>query len=209
MQELSRENPFSPQYFSSYRHAFKTLASQGLPGFYKGNFLGVLHSLLTTQSRFLFLFPLQQSKWFEKLQSPVAKTAVSRPQSPDFAFLTVLDIAFQPLHNLQSRFILQKQGPNSRAYRSVAHALQRHGYSPAPFYQVSSGDQGAWVCLPMNLIKAATLSLVGMDSAPAFVAQYLVNHLLTYPLLTVQRRLECRSSQISTMLDLPYKSTPP
>jgi len=45
-----------------------------------------------------------------------------------------------------------------------------------------------------------------MDSAPAFVGQYLLIQLLSYPLATVQRRLECRSPEVKAMLDLPYRS---
>ncbi len=140
LQELSRENPFGPQRFSSYRHAFKGLATQGLAGFYKGNLLGVLHNLLTTQGRFLLLFPLQQSERFRQLDSPLAQTAVSSLGSAGFGFLTLLDVLMQPLHNLQSRFVLQKLASNSRAYYSVADAVVRHGYSLRPFLQVASGD---------------------------------------------------------------------
>lgn len=51
------------------------------------------------------------------------------------------------------------------------------------------------------------MTLLGMETAPAFVGQYVLSQLLTYPLMTVQRRIECHSPRVVTMLDVPYSST--
>lgn len=86
--------------------------------------------------------------------------------------------------------------------RSVYQALRLHRGRFQELYQ------GSVVYLPINAIRSITLGLIGMDSAPQFLSQYVLSNVLTYPLLTLQRRMECHSAFLNGMLSLPTTSTP-
>lgn len=107
-------------------------------------------------------------------------------------------MAFQPLHNLQSRFILQKHYPNYRVYSGIMNALAKHRSNIRELYQ------GASAFLPINLIRIAMVSLFGMETREGLLMQFCASHLLMFPLLTAQRRLEVQSNWINTMAPRQY-----
>lgn len=114
--------------------------------------------------------------------------------------LTATDMALQPLHNLQARFVLQKNYPNYKVYRSIAHALRRHKNSLGELYL------GARVYLPINFIRIVSANAIGFDSRLAILANSLCSHVLAYPFLTLQRRLEVQSRHVNTMAPFKTKS---
>lgn len=71
-----RGGVFAPQHFANYREAFAGLSKQGLGGFYKGNLLGFVHSLFTTQLRLLLFVPLEK---YQSKQDQLITLATSRP----------------------------------------------------------------------------------------------------------------------------------
>jgi hypothetical protein len=113
-------------------------------------------------------------------------------------FLSMSDMLFQPLHNLQSRLILQRNYPNYRVYGGILNALSKHRSSIGELYQ------GASVFIPINMIRIAMVTLFGMDTQQGLVMQFCTSHLLMFPLLTAQRRLEVQSNWVNTMAPRRY-----
>jgi hypothetical protein len=108
------------------------------------------------------------------------------------------DMIFQPLHNLQTRFIMQKNYPNYRVYGGILNALSKHRSNIRELYQ------GASVFIPVNMIRIAMVTLFGMDTQQGMLMQFFTSHLLMFPLLTAQRRLEVQSNWVNTMAPRKY-----
>ena len=106
---------------------------------------------------------------------------------------TLSEVVFQPLHTLQSRFVLQKHAANYKIYPSILSALSKT--SLKELYQ------GTAAILGINLIKLSLMYTLGVDDGKSFVLQFWLSTLLTYPLLTLQRNKECYSSTLNTMLN--------
>ncbi len=184
---MQQTNPFLPQHYSSYRQAFSDLGRQGLPALYKGNLLGLLHNLLVTQMRFLVYIQLQNGVLKQYVETP------EKLMAANFGLITLGEMLLHPLHNLQSRFILQKRYPNYRVYSGILDAFKRHRKELGRLYQ------GFSVILPINLLKAGSMSITAKDPF-SFGGLVIAAHILTYPLLTIQRRTEVVDPKIDGML---------
>lgn len=106
------------------------------------------------------------------------------------------DVFMQPLHNIQSRFILQNRLPQFATYKSLYFAGQN--IFIRELYQ-------GWQCafpLKFGTTFGAILLTYG-NTIDYIVLSNLLAYTLFYPLLTVQRRLECQSTN-HTMLPRRY-----
>lgn len=153
--------------------------------------------MIVTQARFLLLYPLNNLSFYREIKSDSIKAFLRKFtwSLADFGILTSIDMIFQPIHNLQSRFVLQNLQPNYRQYYSIAHAFSRH--------PLSELYRGSSAYIPINIIRSLTLSLIGLNSMEGLVLSFLLNHIITYPLTTVQRVMECQSHSVEGMI---YKS---
>lgn len=178
-----------------YHHTFSSISSQGLLGFYKGNLTGLIHLFATTNIK----FALWPSTTFFNIQE---LDNVYR-----YAYYTLtgtlIDTCFQPLHVMQSRFILQNRTNKLFTYKSLLHAVKKHTSSN----RGSEFFQGNLANLPRNLFLGGNFERNEINQEPVFwLAGMVLSGLLIYPITTVQRRLECQS-EFQNMISKKYTGT--
>ena len=111
----------------------------------------------------------------------------------------MIDYLFNPILFMQSRFILQNRIANFSIYQSIPHFMRKFGRNP----RVTMA--GANVHLPKNII----LSIGGADILPgrpqeSYMLSNLIGSTLSYPLLTVMRRLHCQTLDTPGMIPIRY-----
>lgn len=113
--------------------------------------------------------------------------------------MTLSDIMFQPLRTVQSRFILQNRLKNFMVYPTAVDAfVRKHG--------LTENFKGWQVNIPLNLLRGINIAVNFTSSNQIYpiLAQYTIGNLLCYPLMTVQRRLECQTS-LPGMIPIRYR----
>lgn len=187
----SKNLPFKPAQYSSYPEVFRGLNDQGFLGLYKGNLLGVVYTWLNTLLKLQGGMLIEEKAWKYKELSM-------------FGLYTAIDMCLHPLQTLQTRFILQNRNKKLALYTSVADAIKKMKFRA--FFQ------GALVHVPRNLIIILFLSLQNSkklkwqgNEAQKFIACTLLSNALTYPLMTVMRRLMCQENNVPFMLERKYQ----
>lgn len=101
----------------------------------------------------------------------------------DLAAATAASLFLHPLHFAESRFVLNNRLPNFSAYKSL------YSLGMACTTQIT---RGASVHVPRSFVMAFSgFNYFSSTNMQTFIATQLAFHSLAYPLLTVQRRLEC------------------
>lgn len=185
----SKTLPFKPVQYASYSEVFRGLNDQGFLGLYKGNFLGVLYIWLNT------LLKLQGGMLIEERGWKYKELAM-------FGLYTAIDMCLHPLQTLQTRFILQNRNKKLALYTSVADAVKKMRFQA--FFQ------GVLVHFPRNLIIISFMNLQNSkqlqgNEAQKFIACTLLSNALTYPLMTVMRRMMCQENNVPFMLERKYQ----
>ena len=160
----------------TYREAFRLLGQQGVLGFYKGNGVGLVYAL--TQGTLKSLsngFVANYSDWTER-NKLIASLGLS----------TMIDMTLQPLHVIQSRLILQDRRKNFLTYPTVLDAFRSMNAQGRLF-------AGAVGHIPINIALIGILGSAPKFSANVFLLGSYLSALVTYPVMTVMRRLECVS----------------
>mmetsp|Transcript_23539 Transcript_23539/g.23283 ORF Transcript_23539/g.23283 Transcript_23539/m.23283 type:complete len:190 (-) Transcript_23539:26-595(-) len=106
------------------------------------------------------------------------------------------DLAAQPLHMAQSRFILQNRLPIFATYRSLPFL-----FGKIETYEVYQGWAGAF---PRSFgTNVAAMSISNIGGLEAIILGNIFAFTALYPLLTVQRRIEAQTDD-HTMLPRRY-----
>lgn len=174
---VGSNRPFRAPYYKNYREVFAALAAQGYQGFFKGNGVDCIR-FCAVSSSILFFGYLELFKGCKDSFKPYLY----------FSFGVLAELFMQPLHNIQSRYILQNRLPEFRLYKS--------------FYYVFASQhtrlyQGINVIIPKQSLAFGLTFLTGnvIHGASLFV----LTEFLTYPLDTVQRRLEVQGNEHSVL----------
>jgi hypothetical protein len=182
---VGENRPFKAPFYKNYREAFLALAGQGYLGFFKGNGVDLLYQMgrLTLKLPLLSFLGLSY-------QSPGLTKFIS-----DMMVMGAIDICLQPLHNFQSRFILQNRLKEFRTYRTL--------YRTYEFLRWREMYQGWTAVLPQTIALNISLLAVSQGLQPLHAAVGLVAYVYAYAFSTAQRRLEVQSRE-HTMLPRVY-----
>lgn len=175
---VGNNRPFRAPYYKNYREVFSALTAQGYKGFFKGNFIDL--------TRYVFLaYPLYNAKYVLSVND--------YPKYLQFYALflieTVVEYVYQPFRVLHSRFILQNRIPEYSQYRSILRCVQtlRH----------RGLNQGNNVVIPKKFLAYSCFCFT--DSTVDGFLLYFISLFISYPLDTLQRRLEVQSGEHSML----------
>ena len=119
----------------------------------------------------------------------------------DFIAATAASLLLHPLHFAEARLVLNNRLPNFSAYKSLFSLIT----SATNFVGSTQAFRGASIHLPRSFILAFSgFNYFSSVSLQQLVATHLAFHSLAYPLLTVQRRLECQSGDRPGMIPPRY-----
>jgi hypothetical protein len=174
---VGNNRPFRAPFYRNYKEAFSALSAQGYKGFYKGNFLDICRNFVVS-SPMLWVSYLN----FYRDSGPLRPFLL-------FTLSMTAECVAQPLHNMQSRFILQNRIPEFTLYRSI--------FACAETLRLRGLYQGLRVVVPKHSLAFFFTSTFG----PSLTAQilFLLTEVLVYPLDTVQRRLEVQGKEHSML----------
>lgn len=188
----SKTPPFKAVQFGSYREVFRGLNDQGFLALYKGNFLGIVYNWLSTMLKIHCGFFIEDKKAF-----------LYSKEISLYLLYTAIDMLLHPIQNLQTRFILQNRNRKLALYPSILTAVK--SMKTKLFFQ------GVLVHLPKNAIIISALSIQKykhekVNQAQIFILSNILANILTYPLMTIMRRLMCQDNR-PFMLERRYKGT--
>jgi hypothetical protein len=116
----------------------------------------------------------------------------------DFCAATIASLILHPFHYAESRMILNNRLPNFGAYKSL-FTLALNSRDPAQLIR------GTSVHIPINFTLAFTgFNYFTSTNIYTYLLTQLTFYSITYPLLTVQRRLECQSAKNAGMIPMRY-----
>lgn len=160
--------PFKPNFFASYKECVFSLYRQGTLGFYKGNFFRLLFFTLTNKIKTICDPKILQLS--EKFRNHKLREIVLYP---------LVDMLLNPLLVIESRYSIQNRKKGFRIYNNIFEVFTK---SWRELYI------GASYSIPRNL-----LFLLGLNFYFIYPSTYLqifsvtLAHVLSYPVLTIQR----------------------
>lgn len=178
--------------YTRYKQAFKGIGNQGFLGFYKGNGIGIIHTLINGFFKSIGNFGLLHLDTANNLNlSPTKKIALFSICS------TIIDMSLHPLHLTQTRLILQDRRKNFITYKNVID-LWKSAINTKSLYAGVLGH------LPLNIILFSSYLLPHNTNNPLWSFTGLIPLIFTYPILTIMRRIEAQSND-KGMLPFKYK----
>jgi hypothetical protein len=163
-----RLQTFKPSFYLSYKETITNLTKQGVLGLYKGNFwrmsFFILSNNLKQKLDYTFFYKFKINKILKEM-----------------ILYSCVDICLNPLLFIESRYIIQNRLKNVRLYNNLYDILR---LSYKDLYR------GCLCNIPRNI-----LFITGLNSYwlyPGTYSNYIaigVAHLLSYPLLTIQRNI--------------------
>ena len=159
--------------------------------FYKGNGIRSLHILMFHRLNSDLRF------WSEGAFPEFTKQIKAIPCAQEFLLTTAIDMALQPLFVAETRFIMQNRKRNFRSYQNYRQ-----------FFTSSYREifRGCLVNIPRNFFIALTgLKVKDEIDLTTYYLTTLVFQTLSYPFLTVQKRLEARSTNTGFLSNEIYK----
>ena len=119
----------------------------------------------------------------------------------DLVAATTASVFLHPLHFAEARLVLNNRLPNFSAYKSIYSMV----VSTATATGIEQVTRGVSIHLPRSFILAFSgFNYFSSVNLQTFVVTHLAFHSLAYPLLTVQRRLECQSADRPGMIPTRY-----
>lgn len=169
--------PFKPSYFINYRDAVLNIFRQGYIALYKGNILRLSFFISTSQLKKLFEYKYGKYLQFNRVLR-------------EMLTYSVIDVLLHPLLFLESRFSIQPYRKGFRIYNSVFSILSKGKYLTEVY-------KGALYSVPRNIIFVLSLNSYYLypDKLTNLIAVALA-HVLSYPILTLQRNAIYQSSKI-------------
>ncbi|CAD8158641.1 unnamed protein product [Paramecium octaurelia] len=192
---VGSNKPFRAPIYTTYREAFQGLTNQGWQAFFKGNLIGIIHLLANSHLKIKLLSDLDfrlGAMWHEGNQ--LLRQAVI------LGLVTVSDLVSNPFMLFQSRFILQNRLPNFYLYKNLLSAFKKHVRHKKEYFQ------GSTTYLYKNgFIFLAQVPIQFSQKLEQFqmLYLYLSYNLISYPFLTIVRRLHCQST-LPGMIPIRY-----
>lgn len=160
--------PFKPSYYTSYRDAFFNLYKQGIQGLYKGNVYRLSFFTLTNELKQLIELNyghMVKVNWLLR----------------ECVLYSLTDVFLHPLLFVESRYSIQNRRPGFRAYKNIISVLEKSGHE---LYR------GALYSIPRNILFVLALNLYFvLPNQAMHIVSIALAHLLSYPILTIQRNL--------------------
>ena len=193
---FGEKRPFIPQYFNKYKNVFRSLGKEGLKGFYKGNLFGIIYTNLQTFFKIKSSFEIEnylntRNDGFSEWQSFSSILFVN----------TLIDILLQPIHQIQSRFILQDSRANFKLYFSLLDYIKKSNKK-----NLKTFFQGWQTNLPINIAFSISSTIPNNNKFALIFSSYFLTSILVYPFMTLQRRLECMDLKNNFGLKLRYNN---
>lgn len=169
--------PFKPSFYINYRDAVLNIFRQGYIALYKGNLLRLSFFISTSQCKKYFEY-----KYGRYLQ-------INRLLRETLTY-SVIDIIMHPLLFLESRFSIQPYRRGFRIYNSVLSLFTKGKYMAEVY-------RGSLYSIPRNIVFVLSLNSYYLypDKLTNVIAVALA-HVLSYPILTLQRNAIYQSSKI-------------
>lgn len=181
--------PYRAPVYQTYWECIQGLYRQGILGFYKGNGCRLFHIYFYGKIRNDLIYYTNRDQ-----NIMTSRTSFFT----EFVAATVASLFMHPIHFAESRMILNNRLPNFGAYKSL-YTLVMASRDPHIV------RRGASVHVPVNFIMAFTgFNYFSSINYYTYVMQMLSFHTLIYPLLTIQRRLECQSHNRAGMIPIRY-----
>ncbi|KAM3139475.1 hypothetical protein pb186bvf_008500 [Paramecium bursaria] len=179
---VGQNKPFTAPVYGSYHETIQGLAKQGILGFYKGNFLGLVHLLLNGNFKLQFLSTLDyRMDSFWHYGSELSKAMIV------LLICSAIDFTTNPIQLLQSRFIIQNRLPNFYIYKSSIRAVKKHLTNQKEFFRGGSGH------LYKNLfVLLSQLPIGQIQQKYHHIYFFLTSNIFAYPWITVIRRLQAQ-----------------
>ncbi|CAK78974.1 unnamed protein product (macronuclear) [Paramecium tetraurelia] len=169
--------------YQNYNAVFKGLGEQGVLGFYKGLGTGILYQITNSQLRyFLIQKYFNEKKLIQNLYASLIGMAV--------------DVLTNPFMLIQSKMIHQNRLPNFRTYRSIYDLLKKE----RNLYKGALGHIYKHIFISLSQMPSIYIN----DSRLCLSYLLMIQQVVSYPFLTVIRRLHCQGSQ-PFMLQTNYK----
>ena len=170
---MGLNQPFRAPVYQTYSECIRGLYNQGILGFYKGNFFRLSH---------MFLYDLNRiwiEQYFDRDEQILHRESYVRHLSA----AVIASYYVHTLHLLEARMVLNNRIPAFQSYKSSFSLLISLNL------QVFNG-------IHLHLPRCFIISLTGFNwqnsqSVASFLGNQLFFQTLGYPLLTIQRRLEC------------------
>lgn len=165
--------PFKPTFYTNYKDCVFNLYRQGLLGFYKGNMCRL--TFFTATNKLKTTLEYQYHVKFAKGNDFLLKNKKLR----ELIFYSIADILLNPLLVIESRYSIQNRRKGFRIYNNLLEVLSK---SWKELYL------GASYSLPRNFVF-----LLGLNTYFIYPSYYLqifsvfLAHVLSYPILTIQR----------------------
>jgi Mitochondrial carrier protein len=124
----------------------------------------------------------------------------------DFAAASVAGIFLHPLHFAEARLVLQNRLPNFQSYKSLWTMFMS---SYKEMYKGITAHIPRSFLLSLSKRITDNIDLAGFNyfssvNIYTYLLQNFAFHSLAYPILTIQRRLECQTASRAGMLPLRY-----
>ncbi len=189
-------NPvFKAPKFVNYPDVFRGLANQGFLGLYKGNFISIWHIWLGTMTKLKAGFFIEKSFNFSGITKEISI----------FLMYTIIDMGLHPLQTLQTRLILQNRHKKLALYRNSFEFFKQGFNRKSLFFQ------GVFLHIPKNFFIISSMGLCqntiisrNLSQNSQFLISNLLATFLSYPFMTLMRRLMCQDS-MPFMLEKRYK----
>jgi hypothetical protein len=168
--------PFKPSYFINYREAILNIFRQSYVALYKGNILRLSFFMSTSQLKKYVEYKYGKYLQFNKVLKEMLTYAA-------------IDFILHPLLFLESRFSIQPNRKGFRIYNSVFSVFTNNRF--LELYK------GSLYSIPRNFVFVLSLNsyYIYPDKLTNMIAVGLA-HLLSYPILTLQRNAIFQSNKI-------------
>jgi hypothetical protein len=166
--------PFKPNFFSSYKECLFNLRRQGLLGFYKGNFYRLLFFSCTNKVK--------------KSLDPFFSNYVKNKRLKELVLYSTADILLNPLLFIEARYSIQNRRKGYAIYNNLLDVFRKSGR------EIYSG---ALYSIPRNCLFLLSLNFYFLyPHQYTQVVSVFFAHLLSYPILTIQRNKIFQSNLI-------------
>lgn len=175
--KLSICRPFKPSYFINYRDAVLNIFRQGYIALYKGNLLRLSFFISTNQLK-------------KHIEQNYGKNITYNKILKEICTYALVDFMLHPLLFLESRFSIQPYRKGFRIYNSIFSIFKNSSF--LELYK------GSIMSMPRNFVFVLCLNCYYLypEKLTNFLA-VIMAHILSYPLLTIQRNVIYQSEQIN------------
>jgi hypothetical protein len=168
--------PFKPSYYINYRDAILNIFRQGYVALYKGNILRLSFFISTSQLKKFLEYKYGKYLQFNRVLKEVLT-------------YSVIDMIMHPLLFMESRFSIQPYRKGFRIYNSIFSIFNKGKYLTEIY-------KGSLYSVPRNIVFVLSLNSYYLypDKLTNIIA-VAVAHVLSYPILTLQRNAIFQSSR--------------